>query len=209
MKKVLLIILLFIPFFVSARECDSSLHKEYATFASKISYDNDFTLARGSFNVTFYNVVDGLYFVYNGKNYYPIDNEIQITSVEQGTKMSVYVRGNDGCDDAVRIISINEPYYNGYYGSSLCEGYEDKLSYCSSQFITLPVTRELFDMAKKNIDNGIKQEVEKEVVKEKTIFDRIIEFASSWGVKIALFAITSIGTFSYYNDKFRKIKHGI
>ena len=64
-------------------------------------------------------------------------------------------------------------------------------------------------MAKSGIDNAIDQEVKKEEVKEVSLLDKIIDFAGSWGIKIGLFVITCLGTFSYYNDKFRKIKHGI
>ena len=208
MKKIILCLLLMFPVIVFA-DCNSSLHADYASYASKITYENDFDTSNMKFSVTFYNVIDGLYFEYNDDKYYPQSNEIKFNVVSQGTQMSIKVFGLDGCSDAVRIISINEPYYNPFYGSSECEGYETKLSYCSSQFLTLPVTRELFDMAKKHMDNGIKQEKEVPIEKEETLIDKIIGFASSWGVKIGLFVITCIATFSYYNDKFRKIKHGI
>lgn len=209
MKKIIFVILLLFPFLVNALECDSSLHNEYATYASKITYDNDFSVSRMRFNINFYNVIDGLYFKYDKKIYYPIENEIQITSIEQGKMVEVYVFGGDGCNDAVRIITISEPYYNSFYGTPDCIGYEKKLGYCSSQFLPLPATRELFDMAKSGIDNAIDQEVKKEEVKEVSLLDKIIDFAGSWGIKIGLFVITCLGTFSYYNDKFRKIKHGI
>ena len=209
MKKIILILLLFIPFVVSASECNTSLYDEYSSYASKITYDNDFRLSRMNYNITFYNVIDGLHFQYDKKNYYPIEGEIQLTGIEQGKNMEIYVYGADGCNNAVRIININEPYYNPFYGTSDCIGYENRLSYCSTQFLSLSPSRELFEMAKKNIDNGYKQEEEKPEEKEVTLLDKVVEFAGSWGVKIALFVITCVGTFSYYHDKFRKVKHGI
>ena len=81
MKKILLVLLLFIPMFVFARECDSDLHKEYASFASKITYDNDFSMTKMQFNITFYNVVDGLRFEFDNKTYRPEENEIKINNI--------------------------------------------------------------------------------------------------------------------------------
>ena len=209
MKKIILFLLLVCPIVINALECDQKLYSEYVDYASRISYDNNFKKITGKFNIIFYNVIDGLYFKYNNKTYYPENDQIKIEGIAQGTDVMIYVYANDNCNSSVRIIGIDEPYYNSYYNTSMCAGYENKTVYCSSQFTNMLVTRDLLIKAKENADRNAKEEKKETVVQEKSFMEKVMEFASSWGVKVALLVITSIGTFSYYNDKYRKIKHGI
>ena len=111
MKKLLLIVLLFIPFFINAA-CDRDLHKSYITYANDISYDTEYSLGKERFTVTLYNVIDEMNVVYNNKHYESVNNEIIIDNVKQGTRMEIRLYAEDGCNECVRTIVINQPYYN-------------------------------------------------------------------------------------------------
>ena len=146
MKKILLTILLLLPFVTYAAECDHNKHDEYAKYANNITTDNDYYKDKGTYTVNIYNVVDGLYVMYDGKKYKAnSDNEVSISNVKEGTYMQIYVYGEDNCDSSLRTFFVNLLYYNKYYGTGACIGYEDKLSMCSSEFTTSKVTEENFE----------------------------------------------------------------
>lgn len=212
MKKIALTILLIIPFFINAEEkCDKEKHKEFVNLSSNITYDNNFSLSSNAFTVTIYNVFDGMYAKYNEKNYTPSsDNIITISGIKGGEKLSIDIYGNDNCSAVKRII-INEPYYNSYYGSKECNGYENKLVMCSSQFTSMEVTKSRLEKAIYNYNHNISQQTTKEddPTTQETFISKLTEFLTKWGIKIALAIISTILSISLFSDKYRKVKHGI
>ncbi len=212
MKKIVLIFLLIMPLFVNAaEECDKEKHKEFVNLSSSITYDNNFSLSANAFTVTIYNVFDGMYVKYNDKKYSPSsDNVITINGIKGGEKLSIDIYGNDNCSAVKRII-INEPYYNKYYGSKECNGYENKLLMCSSQFTSIEVTKSRLEKAIYNYNHNINQQTTREddPTTEKTFISKLTEFLTNWGIKIALAIISTILSISLFSDKYRKVKHGI
>ncbi len=209
MKKIILVIVLILPFVVKA-DCNYEKHEEYVGFANRISYENNYSKSSGRFNITIYNVVSGLRVNYNKKDYdIRSDNTVLIEDIPEGSSVSINIYADDGCSE-VKIISLTEPYYNEYYNTSICSGYEDKLIYCSSQFTSIKPTEELIKIAKKNYDNSF-EEKEEEVVPEKpeSFYSKLIAFGMNWGIKIILALITIVVSVSFYNSKLRRIKHGI
>lgn len=207
MKKILLIVLLFMPFFINA-ECDRELHKSYITFANDISYDTEYSLGKERFTVTLYNVIDEMKVVYNNKNYTAVNNEVVIDNIKQGTRMDIRVFAEDGCNESVRTIVINQPYYNTFYGSSLCNDYVNKITYCTHKFTNTEVTEKLIKTAIENYEHEMVP-VEKEPEEEPplTNFQKISKFATKWGVRILLVLVSAFLTNWYFNDKYIKIKH--
>ena len=207
MKKILLIMLLFMPFFINA-ECDRELHKSYITYANDISYDTEYSLGKERFTVTLYNVIDEMKVVYNNKNYTAVNNEVVIDNIKQGTRMDIRVFAEDGCNESVRTIVINQPYYNAFYGSSLCNDYVNKITYCTHKFTNTEVTEKLIKTAIENYEHEMVP-VEKEPEEEPplTNFQKISKFATKWGVRILLVLVSAFLTNWYFNDKYIKIKH--
>lgn len=207
MKKLLFIILLFMPFFINA-ECDRELHKSYITYANDISYDTEYSLGKERFTVTLYNVIDEMKVVYNKKTYPIVNNEVVITDVKQGTRMDIRIYADDGCDESVRSLVINQPYYNIYYGSSMCNDYVNKVTYCTHKFTDTEVTEKLVKMAIENYEHDI-DPTEKPTEPEQPVsnFERISRFATKWGIRILLVLISAFLTNWYFNDKYIKIKH--
>ena len=207
MKKILLIVLLFIPFFINAA-CDRDLHKSYITYANDISYDTEYSLGKERFTVTLYNVIDEMNVVYNNKNYESVNNEIVIDNVKQGTRMEIRIYAEDGCNESVRTIVINQPYYNKYYGSSLCNDYVNKVTYCTHKFTDTEVSEKLIKMAIENYEHEMDPVEEKpEEEPPASNFEIISRFATKWGIRILLVLISAFFTNWYFNDKYIKIKH--
>ena len=50
MKKVVLMILLMIPFVINAEECNKDKHKEYINLSSNITYDNNYSKSSNTFS---------------------------------------------------------------------------------------------------------------------------------------------------------------
>ena len=208
-KKVILILLLMIPFVVNA-ECDKAKHQDYVKLASNITYDNSYSKSAGTFSITVFNVLNGMYIKYDGKEYKPnSSNEVIIKNIAGGTYVSLEVYANDGCG-ILKRINKSEPYFNKYYGSDDCVGYEDKLTMCAHQFTSSEVTKKLLDRAIYNYNNKIKNEPkEKETEADNTFYTKVMDFLMNWGIKIVLLVVTTVLTWAICSDKFRKIKHGI
>ena len=195
---------------VSALDCNTNKHNEYSGYASMISYESSYSKSTSSFTITVNNVIDGMKVVYNNKSYHiNSDNSVIIDGIKEGTNMNISVFADDGCDE-IRIININIPYYNSYYGSELCSGYEDKIVFCSSQFTSTKTSESLIKDAINNYNNAIITDDEEEVVEEEeSFYSKLVEFALNWGIKIVLFIISVVLSIAFYNSKLRKLKHGI
>ena len=210
MKKILLIILLVIPFVVYA-DCNRDKHAEYLKLADNITYDNNYSMSAKGFTVTIYNIFDGMYIMFGEKKYSPdADNIVTISNIKGGTNVILDIYANDGCSQIKQIV-IMEPYYNTYYGSKDCYGYEDKLTICSSQFTSSEVTKTILEKSKYNYDNVIVQQEDPGAGGdgEPSLIQKTKDFLLNWGVKFLLLVITTAVCLYFYNDKFRKIKHGI
>lgn len=212
MKKVILVILLLIPFIVNAEgECNKTKHKEYSALTEEITYDNQYVKSTDSFTITIYNLFGGMYATYE-KNTYKTgkDNTIVITGIPCGANVTIDIYGDDNCSALKRIIT-KEPYFNRFYGSTLCEGYEESLVMCHSQFTKTEVTRSLLDKAIYNYQHNISQKTTKDddTGEGESFFSKLTAFLTNWGIKILLAVISTILSISLFSDKYRKVKHGI
>lgn len=206
MKKLIIILLLFCPIFINA-DCDREKQKVYASYAQDISYETEFSKGQNRFTVKLYNVIDEMTVKYDNKVQPIKNNEVVINGVKEGTKMQIHIYGKDGCTEASRIIYIDQPYYNEYFGSTLCHGYEGKITYCTHKFTNIKMNEDLIKRAIDNYDNILPQEKDPEPEPELTTLQKISKFARTWGVRIILVLLTSFFTNWYFNDKYIKVKH--
>ena len=148
-------------------------------------------------------------FVYNKKKYtIGKDNTIVISDIECGENVSIDIYVDDNCGAIKRII-VKETYFNKYFGSSLCKGYEDKLLMCYSQFTNIEVTKSILEKSIYNYNHTISQKIDKDPVEEESIFSKITEFLTNWGIKIVLAILSTTISITLFSDKYRKVKHGI
>lgn len=213
MKKVFIVILFLLvcPLTINAATCDAKKHSEYSDFSTYIKQDKSFSVSSRKYKVTLYNVVNGLYIKFDDKEYKPdSESKVVINDVPEGTNKLARVYGDDGCSTSVGTVLINTPFYNEHYDSYLCQGYEDKIVYCSSQFTTVRVTEELIKTAINDYNMTIKHSDKKEEERKPVTFvDKLIEMAESWGIKLVLALLTSFATAVLFNRKFKKLQHGI
>ena len=209
MKKLLILIMIF-PMIIYA-ECDEAKHKEYEALASNVeSYSESYSKSTKTFEITVYNIFDGLYIKYNKKTYMPNENsEVVISNLKEGTNLLLEVFADDGCS-AIKPINISLKYYNPYYNESICRDYRDKVSGCFSQFTLSEITKDNLEKEIYNYEHRVKYtEKEAEPQVDNSLFTKIKAFVKEWGIKIGLAVLTIIISSTLYNIKFRKIKHGI
>lgn len=205
MKKIILCIFLCLPIFVDA-VCDRELHSVYATYGKDISYDTDYSVSKKRYTVTLYNVIDEMIVKYDDTKQKISNGEVIISNIKEGTSMEIKIYGNDGCDDPIRTIFIRQPYYNDFYGSTICSGYENKITYCTHRFIEYEVTENLIKTAIDNYEHVL-EIPEDEEEPPLTTFQIISRFATKWGLRILLVLISVFFSNLFFNDKYIKIKH--
>ena len=214
MKKVLIGLLLFMcPFIMVNAECDMTKHQQYAAYAKNISLDNDYIASKKTYKITLYNVIKGLSVKYNGYLYHPDENnQVVFENIAQGKNVLLYIYGESGCTSQVHTISVNAPYFNIFYGSDICDGYEGKITQCTERFTSTEVTEKIVKQAIKNYENSIKptpDPKDPEEISFAKIFKAIVDFGVHWGIKILLAVVTIILSITFFRSKLRKIEHGI
>lgn len=208
MKKILLFLIMFIPIFVSA-ECNYEVQKEYAGYARDVSEESIYDPIQKKFDVVLYNVNEKFTVKYNGINYRIVDNKVEIRGVKEGTDMKIELFAPSGCSGPARYIYIDQPYFNEFYGSTMCYGYEGKVSYCSYKYLQVDPTIELVEGAISNYESGIKVEEKEEVVEEVeiTFGEKVVDLVDTKLIKVFMFLFTAYVTYVIYNDLYIKVKH--
>ncbi len=213
MKRIFLTILLLIPFVINANECDYKREVELNDLAGNIKYETIYDYDNNEFDINFYNVVDGLYLSFNNGTYFgDDDNRLTINDQNEGTYLTVIVRsGETSCFSSIMDIYVILPYYNKYFGSEICKGYEEKINVCSSEFLSYKVSK---TDVNKSIESYKESLIEVSTTKKEeennvTFTDKAISFFKNFGIKIVLVIVSSLITIAIFNIKFRKIKHGI
>lgn len=211
-KGLLFILLLMVPMFVfAAEDCNYNKHQEYIKYAGYITYETDYNMGSKTFSITFYNVIDGLSLRIGEKTYTATENDtVVVTGLSEGTNLNVYIFGKDNCKSQAGNIVISLPYYNPYYGSVLCSGYEE-IILCSSRFTSMKASEDLITKMKENYDKTYNQD-KKEEEEEKEEFNLtsfLWEIFVKYISKGLLIIVSSGLTLLYFNNKMIKIEHGI
>jgi len=212
MKKWLIVVLLVIcPVFLRAEKCEYNKHTEYIEFANRITYEYEYSMGERNFTLKFYNVISGLYFKINKLTYEPDENDVvTISGISEGKTLDIYVYGKDGCNSQVSNINIVLPYYNPYYGTAICQGYE-QLTLCSSNFTPTKATKQMIEKTKETYDNVIIQDKDQnETVEDKPSFiNKAWDFFVKYVLKVLLVLLSTGLSVLYYNNKLMKVEHGI
>ncbi len=212
MKKWLIVLLLVLcPIFLRAEECNYNRHTEFAEYASKITYENEYSMSESKFTVKFYNVISGLYFKIGKLEYHPDENDmITISGIAEGKKLEIYIYGKDNCKAQVHNLNISLPYYNPFYGTEVCKGYE-QLTLCSSSFTPTKATKQMIEKTKETYDNIIIQDKDpNETVEEVDPFiGKVWDFFVKYVSKVLLVLLSSGLSILYYNNKLMRVEHGI
>ena len=211
MKKYLFIILLtFILLPNLNAECDYTKEVELSKLASNINYTYEYDKEHNNFTINIYNVNNKLFLMNNSEMLYPSkDNNVIIENVNEGQYLSIAVKAMESCYESLITIYIIIPYFNEYYNSVECNGYEDKIKICSDEFLSYDPTINLLQESIKNYNNSIPNKEEKEEVKKDTIVNKIENFTKNWGIKIGLSLFTTVICIIFFQSKIRKIKHGL
>lgn len=209
-KIILLFLMIMFPNFISAATCDTKLFVQYQKLADNIDYETSYSKSANKFTIKFYNVVPGLYIFGNAIHYNgDSENIVTIKNVDEGSNVSYTINTSvTDCGSMLKTINVSFPYYNTFYDTDRCEEYKNKLSICSSQFLTYKPSLELFELQVKNL-GGINPILPDDVDESKTFIDNVIDFMKDWGIQILIVVITSAITIIPFNAKLRKIRHGI
>ena len=208
--SVVLALLLIFPIFIKA-ECNYNKHTEYMEYANYITYETEYSLGENKFTVKFYNVIKGLTLRIGKVSYTPDDNDVvTIDEIAEGKILDVYIYGNDGCSSQAGNITVTLPYYNPYYGTEICKGYE-QLNLCASKFTVTKATKDMIEKTKANYDNIIIQRAE--VNETEPVIVNVLNKVKDIFVNYVLKVLLAIGsaalTIAYYNNKLIKVEHGV
>jgi len=207
MKKIifLMFIVLFVPFNVNALHdildpnCTVSLKTSLKEEANNLVYRFGRNEENGivTFTLYFYNLSNNLRLSDSEGN---IFND-EITGLKPGTKATINIStSNNNACFGYKILTkiINVPYYNPYFGSEMCTGYEDY--YLCKENINVSLTKDEFidklNEYKDGLKEGVKEEVEDkfEEMKKLNFFDYLYKY---W-IYIIIFVMV-IGIFVIVN----------
>lgn len=192
---ILLILLLFLPFKVNAvydvinPDCTNSLKTSLREEGKNVLYrigrvDGDKGV---TFTVYFYNVTNNL--IITDKDDKPY-NDTKIEGLKAGSKISVniYSSKNNACEGyKVSTKIINIPYYNPYFESELCTGYEN-FSLCEEGKNVL-VSKEEFENKLLEYKKTLKEEdIEEEIIDDlvEEVHFSLYDFLSEYGIYIII-----------------------
>lgn len=221
MKKFLLLFMCFFGFVnVIYAECDNSELKNLNALSYYIKSSYEFNEDTGKFDVTFVNVPDELYIVSDFKVYNPSNGVVRVSDVEQGAsiKYEIYSSSNAQCiTQYLRVITVNTPYLNKFFGTSSCVGYEN-LNECNNKFLNYDLTDAIFNKRIKDEDDRRKNQQQggnnkpndnEETNDNVSSFDKIMDYLKEYYIPVLLVVVSSSVTFLICNTVYRKVKHGI
>lgn len=120
-KKILIFIMLFIPFNVFAA-CSSNELSRYKSLYGNIGNYYDYN--GSTFDVTLYNVPSYFRVVdkNNNKEYLPNSSDVVIPGFSSGSvvKLAIYPTSGECYSYRVGTVYINLPYFNSYYTDPVC-----------------------------------------------------------------------------------------
>ncbi len=211
MKKIIICIFLILPISIDAL-CSNEIRDKGKELAEKITTEISYNESRNTYTFTLYNVDNDMKIYYSNHTYKPNNAIVSLSNISEGTNVTVDIYYTDSCDEQVHIIKKTMPYYNRYFESLICDGYEDKLYACSTKFTSYYITEEIVKLAINNYDTQqipIDVEVPIEEKPQPTIIDKAKDVINEWGYKVALAVCSSLITIIIGNSMYRKEVHGV
>ena len=214
MKKIVMLIVMIFSFnMILDAERDYTEKVDLITLSSYVDYNYEY-MSDNTFKLTFYNVTPEMKLIYNNIEYAPANESVELNSLEEGKSMKVSIKGSDTSECAMldsRVINLNIPYVNPFYGSNRCIGHES-LNVCSNKFLQYKITEsEFLRLIDKSESDNKPDDVtdDKPVVKELTFFEKVVNFVKKAWIPVVLFIVTSGITFGIFSTIYRKVKHGL
>lgn len=219
MRKFLLLLVCIFGFMnVFSAECDNAELKKLNTLANYIEYSYAFNENTSKFDITFINVPEELYIVNDFKRYDSNNGNVVVTGIDQGSdiKYEVYSSINAECvTQYLRVIRVNVPYLNNFFGSNACSGYEN-MSECNNKFLNYELTEAIFKRRISDENDRRKNQNEIndpndiiDVSIELTFFERGVNYIKEYYIPVILVIVSSVITLIICNIIYRKVKHGI
>lgn len=117
----------------------------------EISYAQSYSKQTKTYTFTISNITEDLY-VSDGENKYKgnSDKKVIITGIEEGIEKTYIIDKETPTKDSKRKITVKFPYFNPYYNTEKCKGYNGKIAVCSKQFLDYEVSEDLVDTSIKN-----------------------------------------------------------
>lgn len=170
---------------------------------SKVKVDENVT-----YTAYFYNVSDSIYLKDSNNTIY---TNLKIENLKPGSRISVnvYASNKTYCEGyKSSTIIINVPYYNPYFDSELCSGYEN-YSLCK-EHVSVTLTKEEFieklNKYKKSLEKEEEEIVEEPIIEdENNIIDFMLEYRYTILIIITLIVSTIIIIKLVINEKKRGI----
>lgn len=195
---------------VNNKECDYDELSLATKLMQEVNYEVNYNKKNNTFDVTFYNVVDMIYFEYLNNLYYGDDNnEVIIKGLKEGSKAKIKISTSvSNCSSNFTNKYVNVPFVNKYFKSEICEGYEH-LKPCGAEFLEYENNLSIVKNAIENDNKGISPDDKDKLEVEKTFLMSVISFIKNWWLKIIIMILVTIITVMIYNSRYRKLKHGI
>lgn len=200
MKKIFLyvLVLILLPINVFAYEyiderCDTKLKASLKSEAQNLVYRVSKNIVGDdvTYDLKFYNLSGNLKFTDEDGNAY---GEV-ISNLKPGSKVTLYIYGSDSYYCAkfkVLTKTIEIPYYNKYFTSELCEGYESY--YLCSENSNVNLTQTEFETKLREYKDSLKKEhvidTPEPTIEEKTFLDYFLD--NLYIILAALFIILII-----------------
>lgn len=117
----------------------------------EISYAQSYSKQTKTYTLTISNITQDLY-VSDGENKFKgnSDKKVIITGIEEGIEKTYIIDKETPTKDSKRKITVKFPYFNPYYNTEKCKGYDGKITVCSKQFLDYEVSEDLVDTSIKN-----------------------------------------------------------
>lgn len=210
MKKLFfLLVLCAWPFMVNA-ECTYSEKYELNALSSYIDYAYDYNESTGLFTINLFNIEDRLELRYENKVYEPENGEVIISNIAPGTRLSIDVYStvqNECYNEYLRVIYVSIPYFNRFYDSILCDGYEE-LDICNSRFLDYQISNQTFILLLNNYEFSLNdKELDSGSVLDHGWFNKAVIVLKNNYLKIVICILSTVLSVSIFNVVYRKVKH--
>jgi len=163
---VILVILSFCPFFVSAKECDLIEQNSKRSLANNIKWSYEYYLKNNKmyFDLTFNNVYGDLYLKdSNNKTYNK--SEFTIKGLSDNQKLSFEIYSKSCGFISNKTISL--PAYNTYYGTSYCEGIKE-FRICQKWGVLGSISEEKIKEETEEYRKSLSREIKEDPIEYKT-----------------------------------------
>ncbi len=207
MKKILLLILLCIPYTkVNAFYCTYQQQARLKGLATNINISYDFDEKSKTFTFNLINLNKEIYFIdtTNDKTYTYTKNEIELKGYKSGQKVKFEFYSNvEFCDKVLYTYIVTLPTYNPYYKDKVCNGVEN-YNLCqkwTSHNLSKSAFKEKVNEYKKSLEKSQEEIQEKKEENQISFLDNLIKFLLNYYYVFLILIFTIFIVISIINNK--------